>query len=185
MIQLIAVDGALADPAASRAKILSGVFEDIVNPVDGVVYPAINRDPNQDVVREFHSKIESAIGRHIRPKVTFSRAMFLGMSAPNKIHSDRIMASHAAHIYLSTDWPEGSGTSFWEHKVYGPVHDDRVVPADIRANEMSDWSRLYLAQAAFNRMLVHRGDLWHLAEPIGGWGDKPENARLVITCFFD
>ena len=115
----------------------------------------------------------------------FARATYAGLAAENKIHSDLVMGSFAAHVYLSLDWPAGSGTSFWTNKLLGMRHTAGMDPATIRSNSVEDWDRYLSAQAVFNRMLIHRGDAWHLAEPVGGWGSTPEDGRLVVTCFFD
>ena len=171
-------------PEARRA-LLDGVYEDIVNPVDGVVYPAIQRVLHAGLQRFVRHRLCHMVRREVQVTAMFSRAMFEGMGAPNKIHSDRVMGRYAAHIYMSEAWPEGAGTSFWTNLEQGPEHHGEIDTSRIRPNEMADWERYKLVQAAPNRCLVHDGHAWHLAEPIGGWGREPADARLVITCFFD
>lgn len=108
------------------------------------------------------------IGRAPTIKTIFARATYAGLVAENKIHSDLVMGQFAAHVYLSREWPAWAGTSFWSNKRVGMQHTADIDPALIRANHMEDWDRYLSVQAAFNRMLIHRGDAWHLAEPVGG-----------------
>ena len=186
MTPIIAVrDGFFRDPVAARAAVLAGNFADIANPADGVVYPAINHELPTSVVAEVLAGIEFLTGRAPELRSIFARATYAGLVAENKIHSDLVMGSFAAHVYLSPGWPAGAGTSFWANKRVGMVHKASMDPTVIRTNHIEDWDRYLSVQAAFNRMLIHRGDAWHLAEPVGGWGSTPEDGRLVITAFFD
>lgn len=178
-------DNFLCDFNNTRERVLAGVFDDVVSPVDAITYPAINKDLPQDVAHEMASGIAFFLGRQPEIRTIFSRAMHAGMHAPNKIHSDVIMGAYAAHIYLSTEWPDGAGTSFWSHKRFGMRHSPELDTTQIDSNDVSQWERYMLVQAKANRFLMHRGDAWHLAEPIGGWGDRPDNSRVVITAFFD
>lgn len=173
------------DIEATRARILDGEFVDIANPFDGAVYPAIRSDIPAEVAHEMASGIEFFMGRPPVIKAIFSRATYEGLVAENKIHSDVVMGTYAAHAYLSREWPAGAGTSFWTNKTAGMLHKPSLDVSTIRTNHIEDWDRYLLVQAAFNRMVIHRGDAWHLAEPIGGWGKTPEDGRLVLTAFFD
>lgn len=179
-------DQFLVDAAAARDALCAGRFSDIVNPMDGVSYPAINTEVPQALAHELVSGLQFLLGRRIAVRHLFARAMFAGMSATNKVHSDLAMGSrYASQLYLSDHWPDGSGTAFFAHKLHGHVHTERTPVAEIDCNDLDQFQRSVTVQACTNRLLVHRGDCWHLAEPIGGWGDRPENSRLVLTCFFD
>lgn len=173
------------DPYAVRAAVLAGNFADITNPADGVVYPAINHELPTGVVAEVLAGIGFLTGCAPELRTIFARATYAGLVAENKIHSDLVMGQYAAHVYLSREWPVGAGTSFWVNRRLGMRHTADMDPAVIRSNHTEDWDRYLSVQAAFNRMLIHRGDAWHLAEPVGGWGSTPEDGRLVVTAFFD
>lgn len=176
----------LRDFHATRHSVLAGHFEDVRNDVDGVVYPAINRQLPMAVQQELVQGIEFMLQRRIDVRYCFARAMYEGMQATNKIHSDRLMGTTlASQLYLSEHWPEGAGTTFWSHKRYGMQHTDDTPVHDVDCNDLQQFERMVSVQARPNLLLVHRGDVWHLAEPIGGWGTEPANARLVVTCFFN
>lgn len=179
------IDDFFRDPIAIREELLSGTFDSIINPLDGVEYPAINKDLPAALLSELVMGVEVIVGQAIKPGLAFARATYAGLSAPNKIHSDLVMGRYAAHVYLSEEWPEHSGTSFYKNKILGFRHKAEMDPSSIRSNEPEDWERYCAAQAKLNRLLIHRGEAWHLAEPIGGWGDSPESGRLVVTMFLD
>lgn len=174
------------DFAATRQAVLQGDFKDITSPIDGVLYPAINLDIPQHVRMELLHGLQVLLQREVRIEHLFARAMFEGMVASNKIHSDLVMGTRfASQVYLSEHWPQGSGTSFWEHERHGMMHRVGVSVDDVDTNDASQFTRVVSVQAQPNLLLAHRGDYWHLAEPIGGWGTEPSNARLVLTCFFN
>lgn len=177
-------DNFFRDIGAVRDGVLSMPFGDVVNQQDGLVYPGISAPPPAAVV-ELRNGVEFLLGRDIEPRTVFCRATYGGMVASNKIHSDLIMGTYAAHVYLSPEWPTGAGTSFFANKKLGMRHRSDVPPERVRPNHPEDWERYCSVQAKLNRLLVHRGDAWHLAEPVGGWGSSPADGRLVITMFFD
>lgn len=177
-------DDFFRDIVAVRAAALAMPFGDVTNQQDGVVYPGISAPPRA-VAAEFQDGVEFLMGRDIAPRAVFCRATYGDMVARNKIHSDLIMGTYAAHVYLSPEWPDGAGTSFFTNKELGMRHRPGVPPGWVRPNHPEDWEKYCSVQAKPNRMLIHRGDAWHLAEPVGGWGSSPADGRLVITMFFD
>ena len=177
-------DGVFRDIDAARDSVLAQQFGDITNPLDGVVYPGICPVPDP-VAHEMMGAIEFLMGRDIVLRTAFCRATYGSMVATNKIHSDLIMGTYAAHVYLSPEWPDGAGTSFFANKALGMRHRPGVPPESVRPNHPEDWEKYCSVQAKLNRLLIHRGDAWHLAEPVGGWGSSPADGRLVITMFFE
>lgn len=165
-----------------RVRVLSEEFKDRVNPTDGVVYPEI-AELSEVTQKKFRLLIEEALGQKILPKVTFARMMTAGVSVPHRIHDDHIMGQYSAHLYLSKEWPAGSGTAFWEYK------GDRTLSwsgqTDVPHNDKYMWKQYALAPAAYGRLLIHAAELWHSAEPTQGFGTSKQDARLVLTCFFD
>lgn len=180
-------DDFLECPLVAREEILAGKFEDYQSPWDSVVYPDINKNLPDWVKEYVGRRLAQITGGTVEVHAMFARATTSKTpAAPHKIHSDKIMGQYSAHIYLSRDWPEGAGTSFWDHVTEGPKHTDEtnvdVVVAD--ANNASLWVPVFTAQGKFNRVILHDACYWHCAEPVGGWGDGLEDGRLVLTCFF-
>lgn len=178
-------DGFFQDPVAVRESLLAGDFGKIVSPIDAVTYTGINLDVPQEIVDEFVHGIWERFGGKIVVRSIFARIMRGGEKAPNKVHSDKIMGDYSAHAYLSLDWPDGAGTSFWTHDLEGAIHTDSTDLSNIDTSNLDRWSRYLLVQAKFNRIVIHNAKYWHCAEPVDGWGDEPSNARLVLTCFFE
>lgn len=168
--------------------ILSGEFKDIQNPLDGVTYPSINEDIPSYIFAELLIKLSQALNEDIVPVVMFARATTKNTpEAPHKIHSDKIMAQYSAHVYLSKEWPDGSGTSFWAHKTEGGVHLDSTDAETIKKdqNSQDNWTWQFTCQGFQNRILIHNACFFHRADPVGGWGETPKDGRVVLTLFFN
>lgn len=102
-------------------------------------------------------------------------------------------------LYLSRPEDCQGGTDFFRHRRTGT---DRapVYPEDLKAmglshpsevwdkvinpdtNDPSKWERILQAPMRFNRLILFRPWQWHNATP--GFGDRPENARLVYLLFY-
>jgi hypothetical protein len=181
-------DDFFLEPDAAFDEIVAhGDFTDITNPVDGVTYPTINTRLPVWVESGLRTKLKKIIGHTVIPKFTFARLMLNGHKSPHTVHSDLSMGKYSAHIYLSKNWPLGSGTSFYFHKTEGVRHrlesDQNQLQIDL--HDENKWIQYFNAQAKYNRILIHEAALWHCAEPIRGFGDNLLNGRVVLTCFFD
>ena len=178
-------DDFFTDPNSVLDNIILGEFSDVESPFDGVTYPALQLKPNVDL----KPVIEKILGEKIFVVTTFARLTSSAQpAAPNQIHPDTVMSTHALLIYVSKDWAEGHGTSFWSHGKWGPSHDPRVQDnqeLQRDSNDESKWLRKSLVQGAFNRALFYDSKLFHRAEPVGGFGSGPADGRIVLTCFFN
>lgn len=178
-------DDFFEDGKQTRNLILSTTFQDVTSPVDLVTYPDINLSIPDSVKEEFLSKLSEIMCSKIQPNFLFARAMIHDRPVPHKVHSDFNMGDYSAHVYLSLDWPEHSGTSFYKHDSEGYEGMLCTDWSKINHNSLSCWSKYAHVEAKFNRVLVHDSKHWHMAEPHNAWGDSPENGRLVLTCFFN
>ncbi len=115
-----------------------------------------------------------------------------------RVHVDE---SHWSGIlYLSRPEDCRGGTEFFRHKATGldsfPFTREQLdshgfaTTADAHAalierdgTEDSAWEQLTTVPMRFNRLLLLRPWLFHTAGP--GFGDTPENARLVYLMFFN
>jgi hypothetical protein len=114
-----------------------------------------------------------------------------------KVHIDQ---SHWSGIlYLSRPEDCRGGTDFFRHRRTGTDHapiDAGALAAlgyasfdemqrDLVAKDGADdskWERIMSVPMRFNRLVLLRPWLWHTAGP--GFGDRPENGRLVYLLFF-
>jgi hypothetical protein len=125
------------------------------------------------------------------------RLTLAGDAGKAKVHIDN---SHWSGIlYLSRPEDCRGGTDFFRHI---PTDSDRA-PADhdelaargyasfedmhreiIEKDSVDDtkWERTMHVPMRFNRLVLLRPWLWHTAGP--GFGDRPENGRLVYLMFF-
>lgn len=181
-------DSFFPDITPIREALLKAGFSTVVSPVDGITYPGICLDIPKPISSFFVSRLSQILGGEVTCRTMFARVTSKETGvAPHQIHSDVIMGMAAAHVYISPVWPEGSGTSFWRHKIYGERHlDDADAAIVMRDSKDRDkWLPTLSCQGRENRLLIHDAQLWHCAEPVGGWGEGIEDGRIVLTCFFD
>lgn len=174
-------------PAAAEIRdlVVSQEFRDRAAEQDGVSYPGIAGDLPPALNLVFETQIASLLRTHIKPVVIFARMMTAGIRAPHRIHSDRAMSAFAAHLYLSECYTPGSGTGFFRHRVWGEEHLAETDVSGLRSECFEDWEEYSRIPAKFGRLLIHDANLWHCAFPLEGFGSRPEDARLVLTMFFN
>jgi len=185
---LCVFDGFISQIEEVHHTITTGEFSDYVSPWDGVTYPGINKEVPPWIKELFHVKLSKIVGAEIEDVATFARLTTKNLPpAPHAIHSDLSMAKFSAMLYLSKEWPVGSGTSFWAHKTEGSTHTEKTNADIARADSHREdaWERYVAVQGAYNRACVFAAGLWHRAEPFGGWGVDVHDGRLVLTCFFN
>jgi hypothetical protein len=119
--------------------------------------------------------------------------------ALTKVHAD-VSVDWAAMVYLTPSAPIGAGTGFFRHREYGvdrppsdrEAHalgfaDANTFENEIVKRDMADldkWELITKIAPVYNRLLLFRGSqLYHA--PLGGFGERPENARLTQNFFFD
>lgn len=181
---IAAFDGFFQDPKAVREQIISRGFHDVQNPVDGVVYPSVNVQIPEEVEDFLSNRLSQILGEEIEITLCFARLTTEQTVPPHLVHSDRTMAQFSAHVYLSEEFPDGYGTSFWEHESEGQRHDDETDVTKCDLKSLDGWTKTLHCAADFNRLLIHDSELWHCAEPSHGFGQDAESGRIVLTTFF-
>lgn len=167
---------------------LTAEFTDIVSPFDGVTYPLICAD----IPERFTDAVFNAIAKHCwQPKspTIFMRRSPAGVHAPQQVHSDLSMGRMSLQLYLNREEDCKGGTSFLSHRATGIAYNpgmhqfSDIVVADQNMREA--WDIREMANMKPNRAVIFDAARLHRAEPVGGFGDSPQNTRVVLTCFFN
>lgn len=184
---MIVIDDFLSQFAELQAYAKTAEFTDVVNEFDGVTYPLICADIPEAIKESIFSGIELAMGNFSKP-TTFMRRSPAGVPCPHQVHSDLSMGTHSLMLYLNDEEHCEGGTSFLSHRLTGIGYNPQipevvdVVTADQNKPEAWDVREFVLMRP--NRAVIFDAARLHRAEPIGGFGDTPENTRVVLTCFF-
>lgn len=171
-----------------REHLLSLDFKGEVNPEDGVLYPDISSNIPDYVLEELRNFVRTKFDVE-KYNTPFIRRSLKDTPVPHQSHSDRIMGSHSLMFYLSKDKdiPKGSGTGLVKHIETGIIKDTGGIISQIAFKDTNcpdKWELYKLIEMRQNRVSIFDADLWHRAEPIGGFGDSTSNGRLVLTWFF-
>lgn len=162
-------------------------FTDVVNEFDGVTYPLICAD----IPRHLVISVLGHIAKHFAmPKdpIMFMRRSPAGVPCPHQVHSDASMGTHSLMLYLNAEDDCQGGTSFLSHRLtgiaYNPELPEAVAIITAHQNSPEAWDIREQADMRPNRAVIFDASRLHRAEPVGGFGDTPENTRVVLTCFF-
>lgn len=179
------IDDFLENPDDVRERGVHANFDDVVGPVDGVVYKRVA----PGVIPEVEEKLSEIIGRPICIFGMAYRLNYAGELPNNEIHADLGWGTYAAVVYLSEP-PEGqeSGTAFWKHHTgherikAGQLDVLRDVEADW--NNESKWEQTKFVSCKYNSAIIYKGELFHSRWPFEAFGQTPEDGRLIVTVFF-
>jgi hypothetical protein len=107
------------------------------------------------------------------------------------IHSDDT-TDWAGVLYLTPDPPLSSGTGLFRHKDTGlrrwrnSEHPETVVknsPVNIETQDMTKWEMTDKFGNIYNRLVLYRGDLFHIS--LDYFGRSKEDGRLFQVFFFN
>jgi hypothetical protein len=182
------VDDFLSDFSAAREWADTATFKDTKNPTDGVVYPLIANEMPTSLKREIEMNLMLVVGTTVYPRLTFMRLSPAGVYVPHQAHTDVAMGQWSMMLYMNRPEHCTGGTSILHH-INGmdrhPVTDEDVAIWKEDMNDESRWQITDFCRMQSNRAFIFRSDLFHRAEPSGGFGRGPRNGRLVCTCFFN
>ena len=107
------------------------------------------------------------------------------------IHADST-TTWAALVYLTPDAPLSGGTGLFRHKRTGlsqvPKFDNGDIDRNlldevyVDAQDLTKWDMTDRLANKFNRMVLYRGDLFHMS--LDYFGTNKDNGRLFQTFFF-
>jgi hypothetical protein len=181
----IIIDDFLPDFDGWREWADTAKYDPIENPVDGVVYPGICT-----AIPSFgtQQRLSLVMGTNVKVRTLFMRLSLEGIAVPHQAHTDAVMGEFSLMLYLNRAEHCRGGTSLVRH-VSGmdshPTTPEQVALWEQDTNAPDRWSIYSMAEMKPNRAFIFRSDLFHRAEPIGGFGAGPTNGRLVLTAFFD
>jgi hypothetical protein len=180
------VDSFLGDFNAARAHLDGAIFGDARNPQDGVVYPGICLDIPQR--EEVIARLSATLGHAIKLHWLFARISRAGEHAPHQAHTDVVMGQYTLILYMNRPEHCVGGTTILIHKSgmhRHPQTEEERAMWQQDCNDAEKWWVVGGAPMMANRGFIVRSDVFHRSEPIGGFGQTPRDARMVIVGFFD
>lgn len=158
----------------------SSEFNDVANPIDGIVYPLISLDIPDLVRKEIEFLTKTPV------KMLFMRRSPKGVHCPNPYHHDGSHGRTSFMLYLNES--EGSGTAFVRHRPTGAAYAPEIesIAQHLRDDTalFNAWELVGFCEAKPNKACMFNAELLHAAYPLGGHGEG-EGARCVLTAFFD
>lgn len=107
------------------------------------------------------------------------------------IHSDDT-TDWAGVLYLTPDAPLSAGTGLFKHKETGlrqwrnSEHPEDVVssaPVNVESQDMTKWEMVDRIGNVYNRLVIYRGDLFHVS--LDYFGQNKKDGRLFQVFFFN
>lgn len=184
------IDNFLPDWKGLRTYADTADYRDVVNPVDGVVYPGICVEVPTETKHEIAKRLGTVHGQSVALKTVFFRLSPKGTVAPHQAHTDSTMGQFSMMLYMNHDRDATGGTSLLRHRLTGIENDRRLTQQqavlwELDTNVYSAWSITKMVAMRPNRAFIFDSHLFHRAEPVQGFGYNKKNARLVLTAFYD
>lgn len=174
------------DALTVRDAVIRGGFTDEIGP-DGALYTGISQYP----VPHWPSLIALALGVTIEPKLTCFRLNLAGELPHSWVHSDGICADYASVLYLNLPEQCYGGTAFWRHRELEidriPRKHDLALGAHITAEwkRLEPWERTDFVPMEWNKFVTYPTERFHSRYPFEGFGQGPQDGRLIWICFYD
>jgi hypothetical protein len=181
---MITIDNYLQSYDKLKQYSKTAEFKDIQNPFDGVIYPLICADIPEEVKTEIFTELSLFLGRPIKNQTLFMRMSPKNKKQPHKFHNDISMGKFSFMLYMQTVDGAGTGLARHETGMIRPENQqqEQIAIRDTNANEK--WEVYKVVEMVENRAAIFDASLFHVALPIGGFGESQEDARIVLTCFF-
>lgn len=186
---MIVADGFLDDFDGVRAYCDRLFYQPQRNVTDGVTYPGINAIIPFELQSEVAYKLTRLLNMPVTRMFVFFRLSLEGVTPPHQAHNDAIMGDWTMILHLTREQHCRGGTAMVAHRELGmedgPRNKDEQAAWQRDTNNPDAWEVLTEAAMQPNRAMVFPARRMHRAEPLGGFGDSPENGRLVMCAFFD
>lgn len=171
------IDEFLPDFDDFRAWADEQVYAPVINPADCVEYPGICKEVPVFGTR---LRLQAIMQQPVHIRAAFMRLSLEGSRAPHQAHNDALMGHYSMMLYLNRPEHCRGGTSLVRH-----LSGDDMAHWELDHSDPSKWRVYSIAEMQPNRAFIFRAELFHRAEPVGGFGTDPTNGRLVYTAFFD
>ena len=185
----IIIDDFFTDFDAVRRWADEARFIDVTNDVDGVVYPDVCIEIPSWLLMETHTGAARALGWTPLLRVLFARLSVAGKVAPHQAHTDVTMGQYSMMVYLNRPEHCRGGTSILRHIETGAERNPTDAEGEAiwrrDTNVATAWEHTAMCGMKPNRALIFPADLYHRAEPVGGFGSDSKDGRIVMTMFFD
>ncbi len=164
-------------------------YNDLVNPVDGLVYPDICL-LNEDIAAQVVAKVNehSTLGS-VRKGFMFARRSLLGVKPPHSAHTDLSMARFGCFVYLNRPEHCVGGTSAVKHIETGlsthPINQEEVDLWARDTNKFDMWSIVDMCEMESNKGMIFETVTMHRSESPHGFGTTAKDGRLVLIFFFE
>lgn len=194
MRTLLQFDDFAEDAMKVREVVISGKFETEIGP-DGGKYTGISQYP----VPSWFDRISCAVGKEIIPRISCFRLNLAGEMPHSFVHSDGICSQWASILYLNTPQQCYGGTAFWRHtglNINRMPTPDELTKLGLKVDwfhsmmerewkDLTFWEQAGFVEMRWNRFITYPTSMFHSRYPFEGFGNKPENGRLVWVCFYD
>lgn len=191
------IDDFLAEPDVARGAALRLGYDPARKAGN---YPGLISD-RPLAITGLDDTVGALIGHRVKPAAGTShnhcRLTLRGDRGASGVHVDP--AFYSGILYLSRPEDCRGGTDFFRHRrtgldripprmdqVHAAGYDDvnRLIEEVVNGDTLkpSKWEKTFTAPMRYNRLVLFSPYLFHNAAP--GFGDRPENARLVHLMFF-
>jgi len=177
-----------------REAVIEEGFATEIGP-DGAEYTGISKC----AVPHWHTRISELLGVSIQPRISCFRLNLKGELPHSWVHSDDICAQWASVLYLNLPSQCRGGTAFWRHAT---LNMDRLfTPVELKAcglnattfypfmteqwKDKAAWRQYDFVPMRFGRFVTYPTCYFHSRWPWEGFGEGPENGRLIWVCFYD
>ena len=156
-------------------------------------YPGFRTEPfaNDDIKQTIQDVIEPFAGKITRWETEYT-GCFQYTTADDRswIHSDSY-TDWAGVLYLTPDAPLTAGTGLFKHKESGmrswrhqdhTEEEQKLAPHFNHGRDVTKWDMTDRFGNIFNRLVMYRGDLFHVS--LDYFGESIEDGRLFQVFFF-
>jgi hypothetical protein len=187
---LLIIDDFYVDPEVVRQQALNSNYD-----VEGN-YPGRRSKPhlNDSILQTIQKLVYNSGGKITRWDLTDYNGSFQFTTCFDRswIHADQTTI-WAGVCYLTPDAPLSGGTGLFMHKKTGLFAAPRKIDGSYDmellslinkdSQDMTKWELTDRVANRFNRLILYRGDNFHMS--LDYFGNELKNARLFQTFFFD